>query len=70
MVQATLLRPRWPGRGCLLTVAAAGHMRRLPTPPRIDQSMPIVAETEQIVDRRNFSFELSAQISDGLGIHT
>ena len=33
---------------------------------RIDRSMPIVAETEEIADRRNSFLESRAQISDGL----
>jgi hypothetical protein len=34
---------------------------------KIDQSMPIVAETEQIANCRNFSLKSRAQISDGSG---
>ena len=34
---------------------------------KIDQSMPIVAETEQIANRRNFFLKSIAQISDGSG---
>jgi hypothetical protein len=33
----------------------------------IDQSMPIVAETEQIAERRNSPLNSRAQISDGSG---
>jgi hypothetical protein len=40
--------------------------RRVPT-SRIDRSMPIVAETEQITDRRNSYLESRARISDGPG---
>jgi hypothetical protein len=32
---------------------------------RIDRSIPIVTETEQIADRRNSSLNSRAQISDG-----
>jgi hypothetical protein len=32
---------------------------------KIDRSMPIVAETEQIADRRNSCLESRAQFSDG-----
>jgi hypothetical protein len=35
---------------------------------KIDRSMPIVLETEQIADRRNSSLNSRAQISDGSGI--
>jgi hypothetical protein len=34
---------------------------------RFDRPMPIVAETEQIADRRNSCLESRAQISDGSG---
>jgi hypothetical protein len=35
--------------------------------PRIDQSIPIVAETEQIADRRNSLLKSRGRIFDGLG---
>src|SRR5258708_32583432 len=38
------------------------------TPRKIDQSMSIVCETEQIADRRNSPLNSRAQISDGSGI--
>jgi hypothetical protein len=38
-----------------------------PTTSKIDQLMPIVAETEQIPNRRNSLLKSRAQISDGSG---
>jgi hypothetical protein len=38
------------------------------TPRKIDRSMPIVAETEQIAERRNSPLNSRARISDGPGI--
>jgi len=34
---------------------------------KIDRSMPIVVETKQISDRRNFPSKSKAEISDGVG---
>jgi hypothetical protein len=38
-----------------------------PTTSKIDQLIPIVAETEQIPNRRNSPLNSRAQISDGSG---
>src|SRR5947199_6727542 len=45
----------------------AQNCARRSTKRKIDRLMSIVAETEQIADRRNFSLKSRARISDGSG---
>jgi hypothetical protein len=42
--------------------------RLLPQILKIDRSTPIVAETDQIFNHRNFPLKSRAQISDGSGV--